>query len=140
VHELVHAALSDDVKHSDPKFKDAAKKIGLEGPARSASPGPDLMPMVEAITEKLGDYPNPAIHPKEPSREKKAQAKKTFKLFCPDKRGCTKKCLLLDKQIETDYSLTATKKSLALGMPHCPCGSEMEMEQEDFDAYKLLQP
>jgi hypothetical protein len=38
VHELVHAALPPEAKHGK-IFRDAALKIGLEGPMRNALPG-----------------------------------------------------------------------------------------------------
>jgi hypothetical protein len=129
-HELLHSALPDDSKHG-PKFKDGMKAIGLEGRARSAMPGPDLLKIVEQIAAQLGDYPNVPLKPKE-KKDRKAQGKKVFKMFCAKKRNCQKGCLLLDKAIEEDYTVNVGKKSLKLGMPHCPCGEEMDLEEEEF--------
>jgi len=136
MHELTHASLPDDALHG-PKFKEAMKALQLEGKAKEALPAHELLPFLEEIAAKLGDYPNPALHIEEISKEKKAQAKKSFKLFCAEKRGCTKKCSLTDKAIGEDYVTTSGRKALALGFPHCPCGQEMEMETEDFKLYEL---
>jgi len=134
IHELIHASLDDDAKHG-PKFKAAMKDIGLEGKATATIPSLELIPYLEAVAEKLGDYPNTPLKPRDP-KDKKAQAKKSFKLFCAQKRGCTNKCSITDKAIGDDYTTTCGKKVLALGFPHCPCGEEMEMETEEFALYQ----
>lgn len=135
-HELLHSTLDDDAKHG-PKFKDAMKVVGLEGKAIHAGPGPELQLFIEKIVEKLGDYPNPTLKPKEKSKKERAEGKKSFKLFCPRKRNGDKACLLTEKTAGGDYTVTANRKSLKLGFPLCPCGSEMTMEDEDFELYKL---
>lgn len=135
-HELVHASLPDDAKHG-PKFKDAMKALGLEGKAIHAGPGPELQLIIEGIAEELGDYPNPTLKPKPKSKKERAEGKKSFKLFCPRKRNGDKACLLTEKTAGGDYTVTASRKSLTLGFPLCPCSAEMEMETEDYELYKL---
>lgn len=135
-HELVHACLPDDAKHG-PKFKEAMKQVGLEGKPKSAGPGPELQLFIEGIVERLGDYPNPTLKPKPKSKKETAAGKKTFKLFCPRKRNADTKCILTDKTNGGDYFVSASRKSLKLGFPLCPCGAELEMESEDFELYNL---
>lgn len=135
-HELVHACLPDDAKHG-PQFKDAMKKVGLEGKPKSAGPGPELQLFIEGIVEELGDYPNPTLKPKPKPKKEQALAKKSFKMFCPRKRNADKACILTDKTNGGDYSVTISRKMLKLAFPTCVCGAEMEMEPEDFDLYKL---
>jgi hypothetical protein len=136
-HELIHAALPDGEKHG-PKFKAAMKAIGLEGKPSATVPTRELLDKLEAMAEELGDYPNPALKPEE-QKERKPQAKKSFKMFCEHKRGCDKKCQILDKAVGTDYSISVTRKALKQGFPLCPCGHEMVMEEEDFAEYKKLE-
>lgn len=137
-HELVHACLPDDAKHG-PKFKDAAKLVGLEGPARSCGPGPELQLFIEHIVEELGIYPNPALKPRAKPKKEQALAKKSFKMHCPRKRCGDKACIITDKIAGGDYIVTSSRKMLKLAFPICVCGAEMEMETEDFELYKLGQ-
>ena len=136
VHELLHAALPDNVKHGA-KFKEGMKALGLEGKATATYAAPELRLMLEKIVEELGDYPHKPLKPVERKKSEKAAAKKTFKLFCPRKRNGDKSCLLVEKTAGGDYNVSASRKSLKLGFPLCPCGAEMEMENEDYELYKL---
>jgi hypothetical protein len=114
------------------------KLIGLEGKARSASPGAELQLFIEKMAEELGEYPNPPLKPKEKKKKDIAQAKKTFKLFCPQFRNGGKDCRLVEVAKGGDYTVTASRKSLKLGFPLCPgCAKEMEMEDTDYELYKL---
>lgn len=135
-HELLHAALPDDAKHG-PIFKEGMKKVGLEGKPKSAGPGPELQLYIDGIVEMLGEYPNSPLTPRPKPKKEQAQAKKSFKLFCPKKRAGDKSCLLVDKTVGGDYSVTVSRKMLKLAFPVCVCGAEMEMESEDFELYKL---
>lgn len=135
-HELLHAA-SGDYKHGA-AFKKGMKTIGLEGKATATLPGQDLLNLIEKLAEELGDFPNPVLHLPEPKQRDKAATKKSFKLFCPLKRNNDKGCELTPKMTGGDYTVTATRKSLKFGFPLCPgCSKEMEMEDEDFELYKL---
>jgi hypothetical protein len=134
-HELVHAALPNDVGHGD-EFKKACKQLGLEGRATSALPGLELQKKLDVIAEEIGDYPHPHIILEEKQKNDKPKKKATFKLHCSLKRACDKRCSLLDKAIGDDYNVNATSKKLELGFPMCPCGNEMIMEEEDFLLYQ----
>jgi hypothetical protein len=132
VYQLVQSVVARKEKA---QFKAALKEIGLEGPATLATPGLELLKFIDQIAPGLGDYPNAAIRPTYKPTSEKERKKSTFTLFCAEKRGCTKKCLLTDKQVAEDYKVKASRKALALGMPHCPCGSEMQLEEEDFKVF-----
>lgn len=136
VHELLHACLPITAKHG-PEFKDGMKLIGLEGKARYAGPNPELELLLEKMADELGDYPNPTIRLRERTRKETANTKKSFKLFCPKARLCDKNCMILDKTNGADYTVNASRKSLKLGLPQCPCSVELEFETEDFELYKL---
>ena len=136
-HELVHACLPPDAKHG-PKFKEAMKLVGLEGKAIHAMPGDILLGMCEKIAEELGEYPNPPLKMPEKSQKDKAASKKSFKLHCSNFRNGDKSCRLIEVAKAGEYTVTASRKSLKLGFPLCPgCSKEMEMEDEDFELYKL---
>ena len=57
VHELVHAALPPDVKHGK-EFREAALRIGLEGPMRHAMPGAVLKERLNELASSLGPFPH----------------------------------------------------------------------------------
>jgi hypothetical protein len=61
VKELVHTALPDDAGHGK-KFKDAAIKIGLQGPMRAARPGVLLLKQLAEIATTLGPLPHASLH------------------------------------------------------------------------------
>lgn len=134
-HELTHSALPDEAKHGK-KFKDAMGLLGLEGQPKSAMPGPQLRLIIDGMALQLGHYPHTPLTPKE--KKDRQNTKKTFKMFCAKMRDCQNGCLLLDKIKESDYTVKAGIQSLKLGMPHCPCGEEMEMETEDYELYKAV--
>ncbi|MDQ6866887.1 MAG: SprT-like domain-containing protein [Pseudomonadota bacterium] len=56
-HELVHAALPPDVKHGK-EFREAALRIGLEGPMRHAMPGAVLKERLNDLASSLGPFPH----------------------------------------------------------------------------------
>lgn len=133
IHELLHACLPDDVKHG-PDFKEGMKALGLEGKATATTVSFELQKKIDEWVEKLGEYPNTGIIPV--LKDKKTRPKSSFKLFCPEKRNCTKACMIADTEKEEDYIIKAHKKYLAKGFPKCPCDHEMEMEPEDFAEYQ----
>jgi hypothetical protein len=136
VHELLHAA-SGDYKHGN-KFKDGMKVLGLVGKATATTADESLLTMLEKIASELGEYPNPTLKLKEPTQREKANAKKSFKLHCSKFRDADKSCRLIEVAKAGEYTVTASRKSLKLGFPLCPgCSTEMEMESEDFELYKL---
>ena len=61
VKELVHTALPDDAGHGK-QFKDAAIKIGLQGPMRTAQPGVLLLKQLTELAATLGPLPHASLH------------------------------------------------------------------------------
>jgi hypothetical protein len=55
-HELVHATVGTKAGHGKP-FKHCALKIGLVGPMRSTTAGPDFVAWAEALIARIGPYP-----------------------------------------------------------------------------------
>jgi hypothetical protein len=61
VHQLVHACLPPEVKHGKP-FRDAALRLGLEGPMRQALPGAALRERLKAVADVLGPFPHARLN------------------------------------------------------------------------------
>ena len=59
--ELVHTALPADAGHGK-RFKDAATKIGLQGPMRNAKPGVLLQNRLAEVAATLGPLPHASLH------------------------------------------------------------------------------
>jgi hypothetical protein len=55
-HELVHATMGSGVGHGPP-FKQCALRIGLLGPMRSTTAGPDFVAWADALFKRIGPYP-----------------------------------------------------------------------------------
>jgi hypothetical protein len=55
-HELVHATVGPEAGHGKP-FKQCALRIGLRGPMRSTTAGPDFVAWAEALFKRIGPYP-----------------------------------------------------------------------------------
>lgn len=55
-HELVHATMGAGVGHGPP-FRRLALAIGLCGPMRSTTSGPEMMRWINALIARIGDYP-----------------------------------------------------------------------------------
>jgi hypothetical protein len=55
-HELVHATVGTSAGHGKP-FKQCALKIGLRGPMRATSAGPEFAEWTEALFKRIGPYP-----------------------------------------------------------------------------------
>jgi hypothetical protein len=55
-HELVHATVGVGAGHLKP-FRECALKIGLQGPMRSTTAGPDFRAWADALMRSIGPYP-----------------------------------------------------------------------------------
>lgn len=117
-HELLHAGLPEGAAHG-PEFKRAMKKVGLSGKPTSAMPGPELNDFIAwVIQNDVGEYPHGAIDPI--NRPVKKQSTRMLKLYCPP-----------NEEHETEYIVRASKKVIDIGVPTCPCGKEMKVEEPD---------
>lgn len=111
-HELVHAVDDCENGHKG-KFKAICQKIGLtEGPPKSASAGSELLGVIQNIIDELGEFPHGTLSAA--SKEKK-QSTRLLKVVCP---GC-------------GYTVRTTAKWIEVGMPICPCGEEMQPENNE---------
>ncbi len=61
VHQLIHASLPPDAKHGK-LFRDAALRIGLEGPMRHALPGAPLRARLNDLAAALGPLPHARLN------------------------------------------------------------------------------
>jgi hypothetical protein len=128
VHELAHACLPPEAKHGR-EFKDAAKKLGLEGKATSTRAGEALRVHLETLMDDpagpcLGIYPHAALS--KVLGEAKPQATRMLKISCPKAHE------LHDGA--GDYTLRGSKKIVDLGLPECPvCGTQLELEPKSTE-------
>jgi len=105
-HELIHAV--DDCKHKHGKeFKSIALAIGMKGPMRSASAGPELKPLLENILATLPPYPHAKL----------SVSHKVTISIPPPKARCA----------VCGYRVTIPKRFIDFGPPICP-KDKQEME------------
>ena len=109
VHELVHALHPDSGHRGD--FVASARSMGLTKPWTATSAGEDLEPVLTNLIGELGEFPHSKIEPGSPKL--KPQTTRMRKIQCP----------------EDGYIVRATAKWLEIGLPTCPCGTEMEVSE-----------
>lgn len=109
VHEIVHAVVGLKCGHKAP-FKAEATHVGLVGKMTATEAGPMLLPKLEALSKKLGAYPHDELS--KMTNGKKADKCRMHKVYCPN----------------CDYTVRITNKWIEVGMPTCPCGTEMVLE------------
>ena len=107
VHEMVHAVDDCQSGHRG-NFAKIAKSLGLEGKMTATTAGFDLTVTLTEIAAEIGDYPHAVLTP---GAGKKTQGTRMIKLVCQD----------------DGYTLRTTAKWIAVGLPTCPCGEEMEV-------------
>ena len=105
-HELIH------IRHGGHKastFGKVARAVGLEGKLTATVAGEELMRSLKAIVDKLGPFPHGALTT---ASVNKGGKEKTYlkKVSCP----------------ECGYTIRVTAKWLAVGVPTCPCGTDMQ--------------
>jgi hypothetical protein len=123
VKELVHTTLPDDAGHGK-QFKDAATKVGLQGPMREAKPGVLLQERLHALAVTLGPLPHASLNftAKDPltaiavavNRPKK-QRGRMLKAHC-DAEGCG------------FLVRVAALQARKIGFPHCPVHGAMTVD------------
>lgn len=113
VHELIHAA---GVRNHGVQFKRLAYPLGLVGEMKASVPGPQLTERLNALIKKLGPYKHAQL---DPSMLPKKQTTRMLKAECP----------------EDGYTVRLTRKWVdAMGLPACPCGTEMVVEESDEES------
>lgn len=109
VHELCHCAAGLDQGHKG-RFKDVARKIGLEGKLTATVAGDALTMRLNEITEKIGPYPHAEL---KHSNASKTQSTRMLKVYCP---ACECACRMTRKWLDE------------VGPPQCACGEQMVEE------------
>ena len=107
-HELTHATVGTAAGHQKP-FKQCALKIGLQGPMRSTTGGPEFMTWAETLFKRIGLYPAGFLtdSPKQGTRMRKCECS-----IC-------------------GYTARVARKWLALaGPPICPTDRVAMIERE----------
>lgn len=116
VHELIHAVDDCQSGHKG-EFVRMAKALGLEGKPTATVAGETLRATLEGLVEVLGAYPHSALS--DAVSPVKKQTTRMLKVECP----------------EDGYTIRTTAKWLAVGVPTCPCGTQMvaDVPAEDPD-------
>jgi hypothetical protein len=109
-HELVHSAVGVAAGHKGP-FRKAALALGLEGKMTATVAGPRLAQRLNALIARVGDYPHAAMNPKLSGMKK--DGTRLLKAECP---AC-------------GYVVRVTRKWADVGLPTCPCGAVMALEE-----------
>ncbi|KGD42913.1 sprT-like family protein [Burkholderia pseudomallei] len=119
-HELVHAAVGIPAGHGK-DFRRVAKGIGLEGPMRSTTAGPQFRTALTPILAEAGPLPHGRLRSKaereerddETSTAPKKQSRRHIKCLC-------ERC---------GYTARTSRKWLdQAGPPHCPLHGAMTVE------------
>lgn len=114
IHELIHAADDCESKHGA-HFKQAARAIGLTGKMTATIASPGLEGRLTGLAARLGPYPHGTLNPSTPIDGKPKQTTRMLKIICP-----------MD-----GYTLRTTQKWVDVGLPYCPCGMEMNLDEKD---------
>lgn len=110
VHELCHCAAGLACKHKKP-FCTIAKAVGLEGKMTATVASDYLREKLAAMVEVIGPYPHAKlVHSSAPKKQKTRMKKIT----CP----------------ECGYTCRAAKKWMDIGLPTCPCGTQMTTAED----------
>lgn len=113
VHELVHAADDCESGHKG-QFVKWARAMGLEGKPTATHAGQDLVDQFKSIIEHLGDFPHAALGGGDGGGDdEKKQSTRMIKVECPS----------------DGYIVRTTRKWLEIGVPTCPCGTEMQVPE-----------
>lgn len=113
LHEMIHAVDDCESGHRG-NFARIAKRLGFLAKLTSAdNRSEDLQSRLEELAADLGAFPHAAIMAAtRGSEEPKKQTSRMLKVICPD----------------DGYTLRTTRQWLDVGLPTCPCGTEMEEE------------
>jgi hypothetical protein len=108
LHEMIHA-MHPEAKHRG-DFAKTAKAVGFLAPWTQTPESDELKAALQVIAEDIGEpYPHSKVTP---SVQRKVQSTRMLKVQCP----------------ECGYTARTTQKWLEVGLPTCPCGTQMEQE------------
>jgi len=131
VHELCHTGAGIAAGHKGP-FKRLALAIGLEGPMRSTTAGAELRERLNDLSIQLGPYPHAELNPfaRGPRKPdgKRPQPDGTPQKATPEPQlelGSRLKKILCPS---CGYIARTSRKWIAVGLPTCPCGTQMVVD------------
>ena len=112
LHELVHAAVGLACGHRG-AFAKTAKALGLEGKMTATVAGNELVKCLNELIGKLPEYPHAKLEGM--TNGKKKDGTRMLKVKCP----------------QCNYTVRTTQTWIDVGMPTCPCGTQMETEAKE---------
>lgn len=111
LHELIHAA-EPKAGHKG-AFKRIALELGMTGKMTATVAGPELAAKLREIIVSIGPFPHRALTAETLDAAPK-QGTRMIKLECP----------------RDGYTVRTTRKWLDIGVPKCPCGTEMVCDDD----------
>ena len=106
VHEMIHASGAMGHRGSFPAI---AKAIGLRKPWRATHATPELKGRLNALISGIGPYPHATLDAT--MMPHKTDSTRMQKVICAD----------------CGYVVRTTAKWIAVGLPICPCGTQMQV-------------
>jgi len=114
IHELVHAAVGIPAGHKAP-FRRVAQALGLVGPMRATTAGPELLERLAPILDDAGPLPHARLETGGATTSPKKQPTRMIKCEC---REC-------------GYTIRTARKWLeSAGAPICPHEGHGQMQHE----------
>ncbi len=125
-HELCHAAAGIEAGHGRP-FKRIAEAMGLIGPMKSTTAGPEFLALVAPILADAGPLPHARLNLSGLTTKPKKQTARMIKCTCG----------------ECGYVVRTSKKWIdEKGAPHCPehgaMTADLPDDADDLDNYPVL--
>ena len=108
VHELCHTVVGVEYGHKK-EFREEFCSVGMVGKPTKSNVGDDLSLKLDAIADKLGQYPHASL---DPSAIQKKQTTRMVKLMC-----------------ECGYIIRTTRQWISVGVPTCYCGEQFKVEE-----------
>lgn len=112
IHELAHASVGLKEGHKG-AFRKLAQALGLEGKMTATIAGATLTSLIKGWLQIMPDFPGAILSPAngEGVKKEKGPGSRLVKCQCPD----------------CEYTIRTTAKWIEVGLPVCPCGTELEV-------------
>lgn len=112
IHELVHASVGLKEGHKG-AFRKLAQALGLEGKMTATVAGAALLKTITGWLEKMPAFPGAVLSLAngDGAKKEKGPGSRLVKCQCPD----------------CEYTIRTTAKWIEVGLPVCPCGTELEV-------------
>lgn len=111
IHELVHASVGLKAGHTG-AFRQLAKAVGLEGKMTATVAGGSLKSLIGQWLQMMPAFPGAVLDPAVAgtAKKEKGPGSRLVKIQCPD----------------CEYTARTTAKWIEVGLPTCPCGTDLE--------------